>query len=182
MALAYYISDYAYNFFSRKAKDAGFVDLNARRMAGMSKYIQSISFLDYKDTRPDSVKEQHRKQLARSTHPAWSIRGGEYKRARLLTLDSDTIDRFIIIGVDLGVIITRPLVNGGRVLKTKEALVSQVLEAIGIGYISYTEDPVNLEAIEVGTVQRMEKIKRVRSTNSKVREENSLSDYFRRSR
>ncbi len=180
MPLVYYITDYAYTKLVDTAKNLGYIDPNALRAKGLSEFLDKFSECEFVDNRPEELIIEHEATLQRSSPPRWTI-PGEYRKPRLLSITDSSIINYLKTGIKTGVIITRRLINPGRLNRSDEALVATVLEAIGLELLVPTQlPPEKKDFYTSGAISRIQKVKRTRIPDTKLSEETSLDVYFKR--
>lgn len=165
--------------------DSGYINSKSINAVGLSAFLEDLSFMSFVDSRPDSVKEKHRSDLAREVYPKWKYQL-ERSEVRCLTLTEETDANYIEIAVQVGILIDRKIANPGRAVKSIESIVSQVIEAIGIGWITTDTLPSSVRRNDdtsrrVSTVPRTQGSKSKSAPHSDLAQESPYGVYIRRS-
>lgn len=184
MQAIYYLSFTAFENITQLAKNRGFIKQNNKNSYGLSEFLDSVSCLKFIDTRPDWAKRQHIAELKREVRPKWSFMG-EKKIARFLDIKDETIVNFVQIGIELGIIITRPLTNGGQAKLTDLAITGHVIEAFGIEWITPVSLPLFVPKDKESGRPRKRVLKVAKRQRTKVEdqipEDHPLLVYIKRS-
>lgn len=130
----YYVSDYAYSRLLTMAQQGRFVSYGASKARGMSRFIDTLSYIPMDDTRPDLVRRRHEEEIRNNRAPTWLHI--KIRRARLLTITDDTIARLLLVAHQVGIIGDKPFAVGGPKRNIPYPIVALVIEAIGLGWIT----------------------------------------------
>ena len=141
MAELVYISDDAYEFLVLKAVDGEFVRAGTHRRGGMGYFLGQLSRIECYDTRPKYLRETDNFMIAANRTPYWSA-GLHVKRARLLTIDNNAIERFCTTAVIHGIFIKKGFIGGPKP-KSPISIAGAVIEAIGVEYLEPIYWPLN---------------------------------------
>jgi hypothetical protein len=125
----YYISDEAYDNLWRDAVAAKYVQRGAERGKGLSEYIAEASRGTFYDARPDEYASLDTVRRSRGLTCYWH--DGSIRKARMLSLDEDTIERLCDIAGQFRIAIGKSHKSKKVVIRSTTVTIAYVLEAIG---------------------------------------------------
>lgn len=153
MAELFYLSDKAYDYIVEQGVKAGFIKETSARRAGISRFLELLSYRAFMDNRPQSLREYDESMRANRRTPLWAT-GLRDRRQRSMIIDSDTKLRYGKIALDVGIYVDR-WHKGGPAGNSPNSIVSSVLEAIGIKYLMPDQWP---ELLDVNPMRDMNEI------------------------
>lgn len=137
----FYVSDYAYDKLVLKAIEQLYVAKDARRASGMSRFIEDISKVSVRDTRPEHIKRRHTEEIRTGHAPKWMTY--HERRTRLLQMTPETLERYYVMAHVIGILRDDPWPIGGPNRQNPVAVTSYVLESLGLGWITPERWPLN---------------------------------------
>jgi hypothetical protein len=130
----YYLTDRSYAYLVHTAQKQGYVEFGAKRVRGMSDFLNDLALCEFEDTRPDLVKRRHNEERTFNRAPTWmNVR---QRRARSLQLNPPAVDRYFLVALQMGIIEVEPFAVGGPARNTPYPSIAIVLEAIGLQWIT----------------------------------------------
>lgn len=171
-----YVSDTAYQQLIKMAVNCGYVKKNYTNCVGLSDFLNRLSYVEFVDTRPDSIKDIHRRALARETQPLWAL-GNELKISRMLGLSEEAMRNYAETALSLGIVIRRRLANAGQSKRSLISITANTLEAIGIEWITPLAMPI---FVRIKITQKHTTIHRPKTEVARIAEDNPYRPYVRR--
>lgn len=138
----YSISDEAYEGLSRLAAEQNFIGYGAQRRTGMSSFLERLSYREFYDTRDEEIQGFDEQLIAAGYVPIWRIAENE-RVQRALDLSNEALCRYAEIGFKFKITMGRRYKHG-PLYKSLLSITAAVLEAIGLGWLTATDLPVDL--------------------------------------
>lgn len=140
MANIFFISDQAYSVLTRLGQRQGYINIDPKRVNGMSKFLEDLADANFKDTRPSTVVQRHEAEVRFGRAPLWATY--HLRRQRLLTLSDLALMKYMQIALSFGIINPEPFPVGGPSRLTMIPTTSLVLEGIGLEWITPISVPL----------------------------------------
>lgn len=115
------------------AQRNNWVSYGTQRARGLSEFLNELSREKLIDNRPPNIVRRHEEEARYGRAPTWTY--VRQRRARLLTLNEDTIVRYFKVAYEVGITRAEPWPIGGPDMKTPYPSVAFVLEGIGLEWI-----------------------------------------------
>lgn len=142
----YYISDKAYDKLVVFAIQQRYVKPAALKKRGMSEFLNDLCYMKFEDTRPDNVKQNHQIMINAHRAPIWTLY--PVRRTRALYLSQPTINRYMKLALQVGIIKEEPWTIGGPSRTNPVSVISYVFEGLGLGWITPEKWPIKRISLE----------------------------------
>ena len=142
----YYISDKAYHMLTSTATQQRYIKYGAIKKKGLSEFLTDLCYMKFTDTRPAEIIRRHDIMIANGRAPIWT--SYPVRRTRALALPKPTIERYMRVALQVGIIKEEPYIVGGPSKLRPTSVVGYVLEGLGLGWITPNRFPIKREAFE----------------------------------
>jgi hypothetical protein len=142
-AIAYYMSERAYGHLVFMAQKQGYIPWGAERAKGLSEFLNDLAHYALEDTRPELVRMRHEEEISHNRAPSWHHT--RLRRARLLKLDENAIEKYFESALIFGILREEPFAVGGPQRNTPYPAIAYVLEGIGLEWLTPVDLPRNYD-------------------------------------